>query len=155
RDDVGPRQHRRGQIRYGDPVGADVTALVEPELVVETEDETPLVDGRAHPVQLAARLVRRDQVLIAVLDPFARPVERQRGRADQHIFRIELPADPEAAADMAFVQMDPVAREAEHLRQGLAVVMRHLGGAVEAQYPGCRLRYGNGAASFEGYAGMP
>ena len=87
-------------------MGADVGALVGPEFVVDAEDEASRIDRCPDPVNLIARMVGRDQVLAAVLDPFDRPAEAQRREADQHIFRIELAADAEAATDMAFVELD-------------------------------------------------
>ena len=54
---------------------------------------------------LLARMVRRDQMLAAVLDPFHRHAEPQRGEAHQHVLGIELAADAEAAADMTFVEV--------------------------------------------------
>ena len=57
-------------------------------------------------VALLARMVGGDQMLAPVLDPFHRPAEPHRRDADQHVLRIEFAADAEAAADMAFEQMD-------------------------------------------------
>jgi hypothetical protein len=84
-------------------MGADVGALVVPELVVDCEQPSVAVDARLDPVGLLARVVGADQVLAPVLDPFDRAPEPQRRDADQHVLRIELAADAEAAADMRLV----------------------------------------------------
>ncbi len=73
-------------------------------------------------------------MLAPVLDPFHRAIEPQRGDADEHVLRIKFAADAEAAADMAFVEMDGGRRAAEHARERVAVPVRHLGGAVHFEH---------------------
>jgi hypothetical protein len=133
RNNVRAGQHRGGEVGDGDPVSADITALVEPELVVETEDEAALVNRAAHAMDLAARLVGRHEMLVAVLDPLDRPAEAQGGGAGQDVLGIKLAADAKPAADMAFVQMDAAGRQPEHGFEGRAIVVRHLGRAVHSQ----------------------
>ena len=127
---VRARQHRAGEVGDDDAVGPEIASLVEPEFVVEAQNEAVLVDRRAHPMDRAPRLVRRHQMLVTVLDPLDRPSQLQRRRAGQNVLGIKLAANAKAAADMPFVQVNPVERQPEHRRERLAVVMRHLGGAV-------------------------
>jgi hypothetical protein len=135
-------------------VGAQIGALVEPEFVVETEDETARIDRGAHPVQLTARLVGGDQMLPAVLDPFDRPFEAERRGAGEDVLGIKLAADAEAAADMALVRVNAFLRQAEHPGQRLPVVVRHLGGTVEPQDTARGIRHRDRAAGFERHAGV-
>src|ERR1700730_10547739 len=100
---VRARQHCAGKIDDGDTVRAEVASLVEPELVVEAQNEAVLVDRRAHPMGRASRLVRRHQMLVTVLDSLDRPPEPQRRRTGQNVLGIELAANAEAAADMPIV----------------------------------------------------
>ena len=65
-----------------------------------------VVDRGADLVHLLARMIGRDQVLAAVLDPFHRTAESLGGDADQNVLRIKLAANAEAAADMGLVDMD-------------------------------------------------
>ena len=123
-------QHRAGEVGDDDAVGPEVGSLVEPELVVETHNQPVLVDRRAHPMDRASRLVRRHEMLVTVLDPLDRAPEPHGRCAGQDVLGIKLAANAEAAPDMPFVQVNPVERQPEHRRERLAVVMRHLGGAV-------------------------
>ena len=102
---IGPGQHGGGEIGHGGGVGAHVAALVVEEFVVDGENAAFRIDRGADLVPLLARMIGGDQMLAPVLDPFHRPAEPQRGEADQHVLGIELAADAEAAADMAFEQM--------------------------------------------------
>jgi hypothetical protein len=136
-------------------VGADVGALVEPELVVEAEDKTAFVNRGAHPVHLATRLVCGHQMLVTVLDPFDRPPEAQRSGAGQHILGIELAANAETTADMTLVQVNPARRQPEHRLDCLAIEMRHLGGAIHAQDTARFVRHRDRAARFERDAAVP
>ena len=74
--------------------------------------------------------------------------------ADQHVLRIELAADAEAAADMRFVHMDRGRRELEHAREQVAIAVRHLGGAVQFEDVAGGVVAADGAARFERHTGM-
>ena len=130
-DDIGARQHRRREVDDGDAVAPHIGALVGIDLVVEPEDEAARIDGGADAVDLVARVVEGEQVLAPVLDPLDRPSEPGRGDADQHVLGVELAPHAEAAADMALEELQLVAPEPEHCGDRIAVVMRHLGRAVE------------------------
>ncbi len=154
RHDVWAGQHRRGQVRHGDPVGANIAALVVPELVLDREQST--IGGRrgADMVDLVARLVGGDQVLAPVFDPFDRPPQSQCRERRQHVFRIKLAAHPETTADMTFKEMHRGRGAAEHSCQGIPVPVRHLGGAVHFERVGGRLVADDGAACFQRHAGV-
>ena len=77
------------------------------------EDEAARVDRGADAVDLVARMVGGDQVLAPVLDPLDRPAEAECGEGDEHILGIDLAANAEAAADMTFVEVELVERQAE------------------------------------------
>ncbi len=78
-------------------------------------------------------MIGRNEMLLAILDPFDRPAQPQRGEANQHILRIKLAPHPEAAAHMAFEQMHGRERPLQDAGKLLAIAMRHLGGAVQLQ----------------------
>ncbi len=148
-------QHRAGEVGDDNAVGPEIASLVEPELVIEAQNEAVLVDCRAHPMDRASRLVRRHQMLVTVFDPLDGAPEPQRRRAGQNVFRIKLATNAESAADMPFVEVNPVERQPEHRRERLAIVMRHLGSAVQPKDAADRFRYGDRAACFERHAAVP
>ena len=90
-----------------------------------------LVDRDAGEVALLARMVGAHQMLAPVLDPFHRPAQPQRREQHQHVLGIDLAADAEAAADMAFMHVQRRRAAAQHAAQGLAVAVGNFGGAVQ------------------------
>ncbi len=103
---------------------------------------------------LLARMIGGDQMFAPVLDPFDRSAEFQRGGADQNVFRINFAADAEAAADMTLEKLDGVAFPSKHLRQCVAIPVRHFGGAMHFQYVVGFVVSRDGAARFHRHAGM-
>jgi hypothetical protein len=89
-------------------------------------------------MRLLARMIRGDQVLAAVLDPFHRAAETKRCETHQYILRIHLAADAEAAADMAFEQIGVFGGAAKHFRKLVAIPVRHL--SQRRTFPACRSR---------------
>src|SRR5215471_20527153 len=138
----GAREHRASEVGDDDAVRPKVAPLVEPEFVVQAKDKAVLVHCGAYPMERAPRLVGRHQMLVAVLDPLDRPSEPQRRGANQNILGIQLAANAKPAADMPFVEMNPIERQTEHRRQRLAVVMRHLGRAIQPKNAAARFRHG-------------
>ena len=124
------------------------------EFVVDAEDAPVAIDGGPYLVALLARMIGGDQVFTTIFDPFDRLTEFQCGGADQHIFRIQLAADAEAAADMALVEMDGFSFAAKHLRERIAIPMRHLGGAVHFQHVLGLVVARDGAARFQRHAAV-
>src|SRR6516165_8785939 len=104
------------------------------KLVVEGEDPALTIDRRADPMALLAGVVGGHQVLAPVLDPLDRAPEAQCSEGDQYILGIELAADAEAAADMAFAQMHRDGTAPEHAGEHVPGCMRHLGGAMQLDY---------------------
>ena len=151
---IGPRQHRRGEVGHGGGVRAHIGAVVVKEFVVDAENAALRVDGGADAVDLLARMIGGDQMLAPVLDPLDRRLEDERGGADQHVLGIDFAADAEAAADMALIKLHGVARPSQHLRQRVAVPMRHLGGAMHFQNVARLVVAGDGAARLQRHAGM-
>src|SRR6516165_11173939 len=124
------------------------------ELIVEGEDPALAIDPRADPMALLAGMVGGHQMLAPVLDPLDRAPEAHRGEDDQHIFGIELTANAEAAADMAFAEMHRGGVAPEHAGEHVPGCVRHLGGAIQLDYVGCEIITGEGPASFERNPGV-
>ena len=136
-------------------MGAHIAALVVEEFVVDGENGALGIDRGADLVTLLARVIGCDQVLAPVLDPFHRPSEPQRGEADQHVLGVELAADAEAAADMAFEQVHSRGAATEHARDAGAIPVRHLGGAIKLEHIAGGVVARDGAARLQRHAGMP
>jgi hypothetical protein len=114
-------------------VSAHIGALVVKIAVVDGEDAAFAVDRRANAMELLAGVIGGDQMLAPVLDPLHRPAEPHGDDADQHVLRIELATDAEAAAHVRFVHVNRGGREAEHAREQIAIAVRHLGGTVQLE----------------------
>ena len=151
---IGAGQHGGGEVGHGGGVRAHVSAVVVEKFVIDCKDLAVRIDGRADLVVLLARVIGRDQMFAPVLDPFDRPAEFQRGGANQNVLRINLAADAEAAADMAFEQLDGFAFSPKHLRERIAVPMRHFGGAVHFQNVARLVVTRDRAARLQRHAGM-
>src|SRR5271155_982417 len=90
----------------------------------------------------------------AILYPFNRPAQPKSRGADQHVFRIKLAAYSEAAADMTFAELKFTGGQTEHFTDGIAIVMRHLGRAINSQNIAIRIEHTQSAAGLHGNAGM-
>src|SRR5205085_2197050 len=82
----------------------DIGALVEIKLVLQREHMAVGIYCDPGMVALLARMVRGHQVLAPVLDPFDRPLEPHCRQADEKVLRVELAADAEPSAGIAFLQ---------------------------------------------------
>ena len=153
-DLVGAGEHAHGPPDDARAMGAHIGALVVEEFVVDAEQPPVSVHRGADAVALLARMVGRDQVLAAVLDPFHRTAEALGRDQHQHVFRIELAAHAEAAAGVALVEVDLRRREPEHAHQRVLVPVRHLGGAVQLQHVAGGVVEADGAAGLHRHAGM-
>ena len=153
-DLVGAGEHAHGTPDDARTMGAHIGALVVEEFVVDAEQTPVLVDRGADAVALLARMVGGDQVLAAVLDPFHRTAEALGGDQYQNVFRIEFAAHAEAAAGVAFVEVDLRRRDPEHAHQRVLVPMRHLGGAVQFEHVMGGVVEADGAAGLHRHAGM-
>ncbi len=112
---------------------AHVGAVVVKELVVDPENATVFGDRGPDPVALLARMIGGNQMFAPVFDPLDRLSELQRGCADKHIFRVHFPANAEASADVALIELHLIRMPAKHERQPVSVPVRHLGGAMHLQ----------------------
>ena len=106
RDPVGTGKDAGRHMHDARGMGAHIGALIVEITIVDGEDSPFVVDRRTQSVKLLARMIGGDQMLAPVLDPFHRPPEAHGRDADQHVFRVELAADAEAAAHVRFVHMD-------------------------------------------------
>src|SRR5581483_11435396 len=71
---VRPGQHGGGEIGYGCRVRTHIATLVVKTFVIYGEDDAFAIDRRPHPVLLLPRMIGRNEMLAAVLDPLDRPV---------------------------------------------------------------------------------
>jgi hypothetical protein len=118
-------------MRHPDRMGTQVGPLVMEEFVVNGEDVARWVDGGPDEVALFARMIGREQMLAPVLDPFHRPAQAHCCRADQNVFWIKLAANTEAATNVRFVQLNAREAASEYARKGLAILVWHLGCAMQ------------------------
>jgi hypothetical protein len=84
----------------------------------------------SHLVALAAG---RDEILAAVLHPFQRAAQQQRGRRQRQLLGIERGLGPEAAAGVGRHHADVLFGQSERLDHDLPRAMRHLGVGVHGQ----------------------
>ena len=124
---------------------------------------TPVPQREDGTVQLACdlelalgvtRVIGGDQVLAPVFDPFHRASEPPCCVRDEKVFRIELAANPERAAGVAFHHLHVVDAQVEVLRQHAAVRERHLAHAEHAKLSGACVPVGEQPPSFHGKRGM-
>ena len=113
------------------------------------------IDRGAHLVHLIARVVGGEQMLAAVLDPLDRPAQAARGEADENVLGIQLAPNAEPAADVPLEQLQRAGRQPEHRGDRIAVVVRHLGGAVQLQTITAGVVASDRAARLERHAGVP
>src|SRR5205085_1354593 len=103
---IRPGEELRDVARRNGAVGAEIGADIDPDLAAQGHD-VPVALAEDLELRLhLARMVRRHQVLAPVLGPFHRPPEAPRGEWNQEIFRIELAAHAEAAADVGLEHVD-------------------------------------------------
>ena len=137
--DVRPREVVPGQDRREDALRPHVRALVDPGRAAQREQAALGGRGDLDVVHLAARVVRRDEMLRAILDPLHRAAETERGERDEHVLGIELAADAEAAADVDLHEPHVVEGEPEQLCEHPAVEVLHLRRAVDRHASAHRL----------------
>ena len=154
RHPVGPGKNAGRHVHDARGMGAHIGALVVEVEIVDREDAALAVDRRTNAVELLARMIGGDQMLAPVLDPFHRPAEPHGRDADQHVLRIKLAADAEAAAHVGFVHVDRRGRKPEHAREQLAIAVRHLGGAVQFEDGARGVVAADCAARLQRHAGM-
>ena len=146
RHPVGAGQHLRGVARRRHAVGADIGAEIGRARAAQAADGAVALAGDLQLAFGVAGVVRRDQVLAAVFDPFHRAVELSRRERDQEILGIELAAHAEAAADVGLDHGDGVLGQPHLLRQDAAVVEHHLGHAGDGEMALGRVPFGEQTA---------
>ena len=150
---VRPREVVPGEDRREDALRPHVGALVDPGRATQREQAALGGRGDLDVVHLAARVVRRDEMLSAILDPLHRAAETERGERDEHVLGIELAADAEAAADVDLHEPHVVESEPEQLCEHPAVEVLHLRRAVDRHAAAHRL--GEEPARLERRARLP
>src|SRR5204863_1678651 len=98
-DFVGAGQMDCGVVGYPSADWIPCSA-VHNETVTQRKNATFVVEANIHIVDLVARLTGAQQMFTAVLDPLDWPSELARQKRDQQIFRIDMPLDAKAAADV-------------------------------------------------------
>ena len=74
-----------------------------------------------------ARMVDRGEMLVAILDPADRPPQTRGKPRDQKVFRIELSAHAEAAADVRLDEADRRLPHSQHPSKQRPIGVRNLG----------------------------
>ncbi len=101
-----------------------------------------------------ARVVGRDEMLAAVLDPLDRPTHLHCRERDEEILGIELAAHAERAADIAFDHLDGINFQANRGSKHTAVRERHFRSAIDSQFPVVGIPLGKEAARLQRHRGM-
>jgi hypothetical protein len=152
---VGPGEVHRGKERRQDSLRADVRALVAPRTITEGEQLSVGARGDLELVNLLPCVVRRDEVLGAVFDPLDRAAEVTGCEGHEQIFRIELAAHAERAADRKLDQADLLGRKAQHLREDDEVEVLHLRRAPHGQAFGQRVVFRQQSTRLQRHARVP
>ena len=127
RDAVGAGEELRDVARRDGGARAQVRAGVDPRAAAQGKDRPILLAGNLDLAIGLARVIRAEQVLASVLDPFHRPVELARRERNQVVLGIELAAHAEAAADIGLNHVDAFLGQVHALRKNPPVGERHLG----------------------------
>ncbi len=130
RDKIRPRHHLDEIARAGAADGAQIGTEIDRAVTAQRQDGAV---ARAGDLQLAfgiARMVGREQIFAAILDPFHRATGETRRERHEEIFRIEFAARTEAAADVELQHAHRQFRQVHHLRQHPPIGERHLGRAT-------------------------
>ena len=154
RNAVRPRHELRDVARRHETVGADIGADIRPGVAAQAENRSVAAAGDLDVAVRVARVLRRHQVLAAVLGPFDRAAGAARGKRYEEIFGIKLAARAEAAADIVLDEIDLVFGKTELLGQHAAVEERDLGGAVQHEPAFALVPFGEQAARLHGDGGV-
>ncbi len=130
---IGTRENLRGVARACRAVGADIGADVGPGVAAQPADGAVAVAGDLELAGDVAGMVGGEEMLAAVLDPLDRAPDRARSKGNEEIFRIELAAHAESAADVVLDHADRALCHAELLCEDAPVGKRHLGGAMDSE----------------------
>jgi hypothetical protein len=114
-------------------MGSDVAALVQPELIIDPENEAIVANRRSYPMDLVAGVIGGHQVFPAILDPFHRTLEGHRSGSNEDIFWVELAAYAEPATHVPFMQVHLILGKTEHRGDRIPVVVGQLGSAIHPE----------------------
>ena len=153
--------HRRGSDRVlADPVGARqdahghpavhgrgpgehrVGAHVDGDVGLQRQDRAVVVEVARHFVAVLSGVVRRYEVLTAILDPFDGPSQLACRQAAGHLLGIELGLDSEAAADVGGDHLDQALGDAQRPGQPRTHEVGNLGCRVEPELAGAGFVFG-------------
>ena len=146
-DDISERQRRRGSLRHRQSARG-IGAVIVQQRAAHTENLAVGVERDLGVPVLIALLRRRDEMLAAVLDPFDRLVERDRGDRDRGLFGIEDELRPKAAADIGRGDAHRGLIASENVREQPGADQRRLGRAPQRQ-PAFDVGIGDRAAAFD------
>ena len=100
------------------------------EFIVDGRETSIAVYRRTYPMLLLARVIGSNHMLAPILQPFYGTSEPHGCDQDKNVFGINLATDSESATNMAFIKVNPGCAPSKHARQGFAIPMRNLCGAV-------------------------
>ncbi len=119
------------------------------ERAAHAEDLRVAVDRDLHVPILVALLLGGEEILAPVLDPFDRPLQRERRGGKRAVFGIEAALRAEAAADVGRDDAQLMIRPVHEIEQHLLVPVRPLRGHVDRQRVGDRVRHRDHPAAFD------
>ena len=156
RHTVRPGQERGAELRGHEGRGPHVCADVGVDHRPHGHDPSGGVEAELEIVLHLARVVRRDEVLAALLDPADGPAELQRGERDEDVLGIELAPGAEAAAHVHLGEAQRAGRDSEDRREDGAVDVDALGRADEVELAAARVgRHRDEPARLEGGRRLP
>ena len=122
---VRPGQMHRGVV--GDARSDRIPgAAIDDEAVAKRQQPAVVVEADLDVVDLVARMARRHEVLVPVLDPAHRPLHGAGEKRNQQFFRIDMALDAEAAADVERDAADARLRQIQNRRSLAAQPVHHL-----------------------------
>ena len=98
---------------------------------------------------------RGEEMLAPRLDPLDGAAEPARHRGHEYVFRVHVPLDAEASADLGGDDSHMLFRHAENGRDARPHSEGHLGGEPDGEETGCSVVGGEHPAPFDGHARHP
>jgi hypothetical protein len=135
-------------------VRAQVAAHDVDERRVERQQPAALVRGGHDRPLLLSRMVDREKVLAAILDPLHRATQAPGQVGDQEVFGIEFSARAEAAPDVRLREVDPRLVDPQHSRQRAAVEVGDFRFAPHRQPLGAGIPFSEQAARLHRRRGL-
>ena len=120
------------------------------QLAANAEDLRIPVDRDFQVPILVSLLLRRQKVLLPVLDPFNRAPQQHRGRGERAVFGIKTALGSEPAADVGRDDAQLMVRPIQQVQQNTLMAMRALARDVDRERFLHRIGRGDHAAAFHG-----